>query len=76
MDKKAGDMDALKDQLLDKGMPEVEELAEKCLDACLEWVSESAMTDNKDWNDFIPPMMPLVKNAAKPLLDKIDGEEG
>ncbi len=69
-------LQALLEKYKEKGLPIAENMVEELLEATTDWISESAAADDKSWNDFIIPLMPLMKSAYKPLVDKIDGQPG
>lgn len=66
----------LKKKLVEKGLPEVEELAEKCYAATKEWIQESAALSKTPIDDVIVSAFPFIDGLVKPQLDKIDGKAG
>lgn len=70
------ELSALKAKLIEKGLPEVELLAEKVYEATKEWYSESAIASENKIDDVTLPFMGLIDSFVKPQLDKIDGKEG
>jgi hypothetical protein len=73
---KAYSIKALEQKLLEKGLPEVELLAEKVYEATKEWYSESAVLSETKVDDITLPFLNFIDNLVKPQLDKIDGQEG
>lgn len=73
---KAYDIKVLKEKLLAKGLPEIEELAEKVYEATKEWFVESAAKSENKFDDMAVPFMGLVDGVVKPQINKIDGKEG
>lgn len=75
MEKKAFDLKDLAQKLKEKGLPEVEQLAEKSYEAIKEWYVESAALSENKIDDVIVPFLGLVDNFVKPQIDKIHKEE-
>ena len=73
---KAYDLKELKKKLTEKGLPEVEDLAEKVYEATVEWYKESAVASENKIDDVTLPFLGLVDSFVKPQIDKIDGVQG
>jgi len=73
---KAWDLKELGESLKAAGLPIAETATEQVVELVLDWCSESCVKDDKSWNDMGPALIPLLKSALKPQLDKIDGVEG
>jgi hypothetical protein len=73
---KAYDLKALGEKLKEKGMPEVEELAEKAYEALKEWIIESAELSANPFDNMVPGFFGALDSIVKPKLDKIDNKEG
>lgn len=73
---KAYDIKGLEAKLKAKGLPEVEQLAEKVYEATKEWYVESAALSEGKIDDMTVPFIGFVDGIVKPQLDKIDGQEG
>ena len=66
----------LEDKLKAKGLPEVEDLAEKSYEAFKEWVRESALKSKTPYDDIGIPFISYVDAIVDPAIDGIDGKEG
>lgn len=73
---KAYDLKVLEAKLKEKGLPEVEDLAEKVYSAVKEWVVESAPVSETKLDDFAPIAFPIIDKIVAPAIDKIDGQVG
>ena len=70
---KAYDLKVLKEKLVETGLPEIEDLAEKTYKAVKEWVIESAPVSETKLDDFAPVIFPMIDKIVDPAIDKIDG---
>ena len=72
----AWDVGVLGARLKDAGLPVAETAVEQLLEVVLNWTSDSCMADDKPWNDMAVPLIPLLKGAVKPFVDKISDKDG
>jgi hypothetical protein len=73
---KAYDLKVLAVKLKEKGLPEMENLAEKVYEATKEWYVESAVLSDNKVDDVTVPFIGFVDAIVKPQIDKIDGIQG
>lgn len=73
---KAYDIKVLKEKLVKKGLPEMEDLAEKVYEATKEWYQESAVLSENKIDDVTLPFLSFVDQMVLPQIDKIDGQVG
>lgn len=73
---KAYDLKDLEAKLKEAGLPEVEQLAEKCYDATKAWLKESAIVSENPYDNMVVAFVDTLDSVVKPQLDKIDGKEG
>jgi hypothetical protein len=73
----AYEISKLAEKFKSKGLEIAEEATMSAIDAISEWAEESAKEGTKPLFDgLILVLAPQVKEAAKGLADKIDGEPG
>lgn len=69
--------DVLKEKLEEKGLPVVEQLAEKAYEAVKETALEvAAASPNNLVRALVPTGVMAIDGMVKDLVDKIDGQEG
>ena len=73
---KAYDVKDLVARLKTKGLDVAEDVAKIALVEVLDWVSESAVLSNNNYDDLFIAVMPLLKTEMLKQIDKIDGEKG
>lgn len=74
---KAYDLKNLGEKLKAKGLPVLEDTAEKSVEAIFEWLKESAVVSKTTVDDMLALLYPQAEKMIKDgLIDKIDGEEG
>lgn len=73
---KAYDIKALGAKLASKGLPVLEDTAEKAYEALKEWYIESAILSANKIDDMGIPFIKYVDGLVKPQIDKIDGQPG
>ena len=62
---------------LKASIPELgEDLAVAIVEDVFAWVAESALKSENKYDDLVVSFMPLLKEKALGLVDKIDGKEG
>lgn len=74
---KAYDLKVLEEKLLAKGLPLVEDMAEKVYESVKEWVLESAPVSKNGLDDIAAPLLfPVLDKVIEPIMDGIDHVEG
>lgn len=69
---KAYDLKELVNKVKAKGLPMLEDGAEKLLEAVFEWLDESAVVSKGKIDDMFRPVYPLIQEQVKKQVDKID----
>ena len=73
---KAYDLKELGEKLKAKGLPVLEDTAEKVYEAVKEWVQESAVvSENKIDDVAVPLAFPILDKVVEPAIDSIDGQK-
>lgn len=70
------DLKELGKRLKDAGLVQAEESAEKALDVIAGWIIESAELSPNPLDNIAAIALPKVVEAAKGVIDKIDGQPG
>ncbi len=74
---KAYDVKELAEKLKSKGLPVLEDTAEKVYEAVKEWVQESAVLSENKVDDVAAPLVfPILDKVIEPAIDSIDGVKG
>jgi len=72
---KAYDLKELGKRLAAKGLVEVEEGAEKCVEELFVWLEESAKLSSNPWDDMGLVVLPKLKEMALKGADKISDHD-
>jgi CO dehydrogenase/acetyl-CoA synthase beta subunit len=73
---KAYDLKDLAEKLKAKGLPVLEDTAEKVYEAVKEWAQESAVVSENKVDDMVMPLaFPMLDKVVVPALNKIDGNK-
>ena len=73
---KAFDLKVLEDILNEKGLPVVEQFAEKVYDGVKLWIEQSVVVSETKIDDLVVPLLAVIDPIVKKQLDKIDKQEG
>ena len=71
---KAWDLKPLVDGLKDKGLDLAEDAAAHIVAAVIDWVEASVKLSENKFDDLVIAFLPMVKDEALKLVDKIDGK--
>jgi hypothetical protein len=63
----------LERKLKAKGLPVLEDTAEKAVEALFEWLDESAELSESSIDDLLSVLYPQIKSMIDKKVDKIDG---
>lgn len=74
---KAYSIKSLGEKLKSKGLPVLEDTADKVYEAVKEWIQESAAMSETKIDDVVVPLaFPILDKVIEPAIDKIDGQVG